>query len=318
MDAPYAEELRKFLSNLQILELREFGGIKVFESAAVDTCIFRVKNQQVTQSQTIVTRMATSEAESFSRLVDISELHNLTNWIPVFATDLVREILLKMSVCEKIGEKNFVAKSAAIVSEAYLIAEVIYENPKPEAGEFKFINTGTIDPFINFWGMKETTYLGRKYLHPVVNLKDIKQINSTRADQASLPKIITIGMGNIEAFLDATGDYIPGKTTNIIYQTGTSDVDELKIVACLLNSRVGRFWFKQNFLSAGMGGISPTNLVTMPDPDFTSEQKALLVNLFDELARDQTDTSVSKLDATIEDAFSLSQEHRAELSKLMP
>lgn len=317
MDAPYAEELRKFLSNLQILELREFGGIKVFESAAVDTCIFRVKNHQVTQPQTVVTRMATSEAESFSRLVDISELHSLTNWIPVFATDLVREILLKMSVCDPIGEKDFAAKSAAIVSEAYLIAEVIYENPKPVPGEFKLINTGTIDPFINFWGVKDTTYLRRKYLHPVVNLKDLELINSTRADQASLPKIITIGMGNIEAFLDTNGDYIPGKTTNIIYQTGTSDVDELKILACLLNSRVGRFWFKQNFLSAGMGGISPTNLVTMPHPNFTSEQNALLVNLFDELARDQTDESVSKLNSTIEDAFSLSEEHRAELSKLM-
>lgn len=317
MDAPYAEELRKFLSSRQIMELRELGGIKVFESAAVDTCIFRVKNQSVVSPQAVVTRMATSEAVAFSRFVQISELHTLTNWIPIFATDIVRDILLKMSVCDAIGEMGFAAKSSAIVSEAYLIADVIYENPKPGSQEFRLINTGTIDPFVNLWGVKETTYLGNKYMHPVVSLNDIKLINSTRADQASMPKIITIGMGNIEAYLDETGAYIPGKTTNIIFPTANLDLSELKVLACLLNSRVGRFWFKQNFLSAGMGGISPSNLLTMPYPTFTAEQIVLLISIYDDLARLVTGESIDILNEIIEDAFSLNEEHRTELARLM-
>jgi hypothetical protein len=317
MDAPYAEEFRKFLSSLQIMELREFGGIKVFESAAVDTCIFRVKNQSVVWPQAIVTRMATSEAAAFSRSVNISELHTSSNWIPIFATDLSREILLKLSVCDPIDKRGFSAKSAAIVSEAYQIAEVIYENPKPGSQEFRLINTGTIDPFVNLWGVKETTYLKKKYMHPVVSLKDIENINSTRAEQASMPKIITIGMGNIEAYLDENGAYIPGKTTNIIFPTDTLDLVQLKVLVCLLNSRVGRFWFKQNFLSAGMGGISPSNLLTMPYPTFTDEQIELLVSLFDELSRTVTSESIDRLDEIIEDAFLLSEVHRAELARLM-
>jgi hypothetical protein len=196
------------------------------------------------------------------------------------------------------------------VSEAYEIAEFIFDSEQDEPNTLKFINTGSIDPHRNFWGTRETRYLGSRYLHPRVHVEDLERMNSTRADQAKRPKIIAIGMGNVETFFDAQGHFIAGKTTSIIYRENTEEVEELAVAQGFLNSRVARFWFKSNFLAAGMAGLSPANLIELPVPKLTNKQSEELAEAVIRLQELYSEDSHMQIDDMIEDFYGLSVEQR--------
>ena len=78
------------------------------------------------------------------------------------------------------------ARDPFTVSEAYELKEQIVEGVHPIKGSFfKVINTGTIDPYMNFWGTAELRYLKKKF--SVAQLFESQTLNKNT--QKGIPKL---------------------------------------------------------------------------------------------------------------------------------
>jgi hypothetical protein len=88
-------------------------------------------------------------------------------------------------------------KEAATVSEAYELKHYLsnFEDSSLISNTYKkFINTGTIDPYISLWGVKLTQYIKTSYTYPIVLDDALLQFSSLRSEQANSEKIIVAGM----------------------------------------------------------------------------------------------------------------------------
>src|SRR5690606_12259210 len=133
---------------------------------------------------------------------------------------------------------KFSINSAATVSEAYSVKEYVFDD-ETDTNSFKIINTGTIDPYISLWGVKPMQYIKGRYDYPRIRYNHLKEINKTRFEQSSTPKIIIAGMSlSFEAFLDLKGEFSAAKSTSIIQ----GDLNELGFLLALLNSNILRFY----------------------------------------------------------------------------
>ena len=155
---------------------------------------------------------------------------------------------------------------AATVSEAYEIKELISDEPLPASGDFRVVNSGTIDRHQMLWGQKPLRYLKDAYLHPIVSRKAAKLLPVKRRQQSSQPKLIVAGMTReLECVVDLDGCILAAKSTSII----TSGLD-LHFLAALLNSKLITHWFVTtyggNALAGGYLRIGPPQLETIPIP----------------------------------------------------
>ena len=313
MGSPYTKDLRTFLASFKLEELRDFGGIKVFESASVDTCIFRVVKVGNSGYSTRITKMA--DNETVDRFEDVSqaELASAENWIPFFLDSRKASLVKRINQHALLGSFGLKANASAIVSEAYKISEFVFDEVDDIPFTYKLVNTGTIDPYITFWGNKETKYIGSKYLHPRVRATDLESMNSVRAHQAKLPKIIVIGMGNVEAFLDNHGEFLAGKTTSIIYSETQGQGIDLRLAVAFLNSSVARFWFRANYLSAGMAGLSPSNLLSLPVPVLSSAEETRLKELVDTAQKVPDQETLAEIENIIVSGYGINPEEALNL-----
>lgn len=309
LGAPYAAALREMAAGLQIEEVRDYGNIKLFESASVDTCVFRLRRTPISAPVKFA-QMASPNTVRSDTMVDPSVLKNATSWITFLLPREVREVLEILGRSPNLGSLGFTGGAAATVSEAYLIAEKVVNNSDPAASDKKLINTGTIDPFVTKWGVAETKYLGSSYSHPTVSIVSLEAVNPVRAQQASMPKIVVNGMGNVEAFLDTDGEFLAGKTTSALYRSENPVAPSLEVVAALLNSSVGRFWFKANFLVSGMGGLNAQNLLTLPIPVLDSSQAENLARLTRRFADNEVADWREILDDQVVKLYAMSEKEK--------
>jgi hypothetical protein len=194
------------------------------------------------------------------------------------------------------------------VGEAYKISEFVNELEPGESNVLKMVNTGSIDPFTTFWGVRSTRYLGSDYLRPVVAETHLGAISRRRLEQAKRRKIIVIGMGNVEAFLDSEGTYLAGKTTSIIWKEDQSDVNEFLVALGLLNSTVARFWFKYMFLNAGFAGIRPADLLTLPVPELAPKQLQQMCDLVTACISSSSTENLHELNEFVLDLYQIKPE----------
>ena len=168
---------------------------------------------------------------------------------------------------------NLTIVGAATVNEAYLLKDKIYDSCIVEEGKnIKFINSGCIDRYCSLWGNKAVRYIRKSYNNPVIKLQDIKNINETRYNQAVSNKIIVANMTkDIEAFFD-NGNYMAGKSTDLII---SSDLELLKYLTGLLNSKLLSTWYKITYNSLKMSGgaLNMGEIINIPFYNPSEEQK---------------------------------------------
>ncbi|MFO0556336.1 MAG: DNA methyltransferase [Polyangiaceae bacterium] len=141
------------------------------------------------------------------------------------------------------------------VSEAYQLIDDISEADSTEQPAFRFINTGTVDPYTSLWGERETRYLRRRFMKPVIERAKLEHRFPRRHAQACQPKLILSGMRGFEAFLDERGEFVAGKSSVIVLPRD----GRLSLLTCvgLLNSRLIRFYLQEAYGALGVdGGIS--------------------------------------------------------------
>ena len=161
-----------------------------------------------------------------------------------------------ISLLVKIKQQKYTVSDLAKVenpfstSEAYDLIPLIRENPI--ASNYRLINTGTIDPYKNMWGLTKTAYLKNKYDHPQVDQEAFARIFPKRVRQVSAPKIIISGMRHFESYFDTNGIYVAGKSTIIVLSP--SNRNNLVLLQGLFNSKLMKFYIYQSFSTLGIGG----------------------------------------------------------------
>lgn len=186
------------------------------------------------------------------------------------------------------GSLDIDIKGAATVAEAYLIKEILVDEPCSHENAFKLINTGTIDKYQHHWGNKRTQYIKGIYQYPVVYASDLAKINQTRLIQAMSKKIVIASMSNtIEAVYD-NGNALAGKSTSIIL----GDEYILKSILPIINSKLIEFWLRINYNSLKMAGgyinVGVNEINSIPIHDFTA-YKSVLCNITELLNENPND-----------------------------
>lgn len=178
-------------------------------------------------------------------------------------------------------------ENACATSDAYKLKSFIKdisEDKFDQKKHFKVINTGTIGKYISKWGKVKMTYLGDKYLYPVVGKqKFLNSFNNSYSKKSSEPKIIIKGLTLLDACLDAEANFIPGKSTLII---AGRDLNQLKLLLAILNSNLASFYIKEKYPSYSYNkGINFTKdmINTFPLPKLTEQQRENLVSMIDKI-----------------------------------
>jgi hypothetical protein len=154
----------------------------------------------------------------------------------------------------------------ATVAEAYRIRDLIRDADGPDGDLLRLVNSGTIDRYRSWWGVKRCRYLGRSFLRPVIPAEREADLPEKRRQQGRTPKIIVAGMTRrLECIVDPHGILLAGKSTTVV--CGGAD---LRLLLGILNSRLVSFYYSAMFggnqLQGGYLRIGPPQLKTVPMP----------------------------------------------------
>ena len=257
--ANYATQIRRILSANTVDMILDFSEVQVFKSASVYPIIIQVTKNNKRHPVDIE---IFSEGLENPQILQIptAKFYRQDVWGSFFASDKTQEFIALFPESEKLESLIFVSEvaSAGPTNEAYKFKEFIRELDlkTDKSNKFKrFINTGTIDPFLSLWGTRKCRYLKNDYMTPVVSEGDILRVNKKRLEVAERSKIIVAGMSKrIEAFLDLNGSYMPGITTFYISIDDEKNLPSLKYLTGLLNSDLISYWFAGTFTGLKMAG----------------------------------------------------------------
>ena len=300
----YGSALRKHLFNY-IYNISDYSSFYAFESADVSTVIVFAAKQS--SEEICVNIFGDNYIQKSCKMVSKSAIKPFDNLSLCLSNsfDTLNKILNNPSL-----ETKYDISGAATVSETYEIANIVEDMASPDENDYLlFINTETIDKFSSLWGKEVLTYVGKKYLYPVVKKDKLEALFPKRYNQSVIPKLITTGIRYFEVFGDFEGRYLAAKSTEIITSKNSS-VRDIKILIPLLNSNVVFYFLKEAYGGIAMGGgitFSPDNLSKIPIPTLTSEQEALLIELADKYNGNFDEESQDVLDKAIYPIYRLSE-----------
>lgn len=251
LSKPFGSKFREYCMIPRMKTILHTGN-KTFESAMVDAIITLF----VRQSDSI----STYKFDKNKNIVHMNTIQSHSIPKPYYIDSLFSENYYLIRKIEKSGASLCSiaeCENACATHDAYELSSYVYNlaaeyNPTIES---KLVNTGTIDKFSNRWGIKDITYLGAKYMHPAVSKKDFSNnFGKAYVRKAFSRKLIFKGLNLLDGFIDLNGDYIPGKSTLVIC---SDDINDLKFLCGLLNSKLAIFYIKSKYASSSYcGGIT--------------------------------------------------------------
>lgn len=277
---PFGSELRK--STIDNIYAVLKAGRKVFEEAKVDAVVsFFIK----TGCRNLNVFSFEDNEIIFRHQIDKRILREPFAFDFVFSNYL--PLLRKIEAGPGRLADSFECENACATSDAYKLKPFIKNSSADKFNqkkELKVINTGTIGKYAPKWGKSKMTYLKDRYLYPVVDRQRfLKEFNNSYSRKSVQSKIIIKGLTLLDACFDAKGVIIPGKSTLMIANT---DVDQLKVVLAILNSRLPFFYIKEKYPSSSYNqGINFTkNMVNdLPLPRLSEDQRNAFVRIVDKI-----------------------------------
>ena len=276
----YTQNIRtRICESFSLLVLRDYSRVSVFE-AFVYPCVFLIQNDSL-GTPALFQTMSDIEKVSSESFINKKIFKKDIFWDKYFLPQKMQSIIQKINSYQPISTLNVNIYGAATVSEAYDIKPLIEEYHDSAEKYLKFINTGTIDPYRSYWGIKRTQYIKGAYIRPIISMAGLKNFSSRRYEQSISPKIIIAGMSlNFEAIYDG-GEYVAGKSTTII----TGEPTELKYYTAIINSKLLSFWLTICYNSLKMAGgylnIGVNEISSIPI--CLSEKYQMLVNIVDSI-----------------------------------
>ena len=251
LSKPFGSKFREYCMIPRMKTILHTGN-KTFESAMVDAIITLFVNNSNSisaykfDSNKDIVHMNTVPSLSIPKPYYIDSLFSENNY-------LIRKIEENSVMLHTIAE----CENACATHDAYELSPYVH-NLKSDFDSIKdlrLVNTGTIDKFSNRWGIKEITYLGAKYMNPIVDKKEFCcNFGKAYVRKALSKKLIFKGLNLLDGFIDFKGEYIPGKSTLVIC---SDNIDDLKFLCGLLNSKLAIFYIKSKYASSSYcGGIT--------------------------------------------------------------
>ena len=246
--SPYGKALREHL-RAHVDMIADFSRFRVFDAAGVFPIILMAK--KMPSLKPINTLVFQAGFLSSSRNpVDRKMLDKSDSW-GLCLSPYAKELSIWLSEHSSLTDICKV-EEAFTVSQAYELVRLIVDDNNFVEKHFKFINTGTIDPFQSLWGMKPTRYLKTKYLHPIISESGFAQEFPRRFKQMKSAKIVLGGIGKLEAYYDVDGTYVSGKST-VVVRNWISSVSPWFLVG-FLNSATAKFVMRECYSVLAMGG----------------------------------------------------------------
>lgn len=287
----YTQNIRiRICQSFSLLVLRDYSRVSVFE-AFVYPCVFLIQNESL-DTPALFQTMSNIDKVFSESYINKKIFKKDIFWDKYFLPPKTQSIIQKINSYQPISTLNVNIYGAATVSEAYDIKPLIEEYHDSAEKYFKFINTGTIDPYKSYWGIKRTQYIKGIYIRPIINMSELKKFSSRRYEQSISPKIIVAGMSlNFEAIYDG-GQYVAGKSTTII----TGEPTELKYYTAIINSKLLSFWLTICYNSLKMAGgyinIGVNEISSIPI--CLSEKYQMLVNIVDSIQLSSDDIYIKQ------------------------
>ena len=302
--ASYTKTLRTMLLDYSVLEIRDYSNVEVFKESDVYPVVFVIRKTDK-QSDVSMVVMDDLEKSSICNRVSAESFHRDIFWDRFFVSENQLRVIVKCSSFPALDRFCQIG-AAATVGEAYALTEYIHEYSGAVSNSpfKKLINTGTIDRYESLWSRQPTRYIKSSYNAPVVLDSDLRRFSQRRFMQAQANKIIIGGMTKILECVYDEGEYIAGKSTIIVLESGSMN---LKYVLALLNSTLVSFWYRIYFRSLALAGgylrIGNNEIKAIPIPDATSEQQAPIIEIVDRILaakRTAPDKDVAALEKEID------------------
>ena len=302
--ATYTKALRTMLLNYSVLDIRDYSNVDVFKESDVYPTVFVIRKSEKQNDVSMVV-MHDLEKSSIYNRVSAELFYQDIFWDRFFVSENQLRIIVKCSRFPTLGRFCQIG-AAATVGEAYALKEYIREHSSAVSNDpfKKLINTGTIDRYESLWSKEPTRYIKSKYDAPIVFDSDLSRFSQRRFTQAQANKIIIGGMTKILECVYDEGEYIAGKSTVIVLESGSMN---LKYILALLNSTLVSFWYRIYFRSLALAGgylrIGNNEIKAIPVPDVTSEQQAPIIEIVDRILaakRTDPDKDVAALEKEID------------------
>ncbi len=244
LSAEYAIALREYINNnYSVEQISDFSNIRVFENAGVSTMISRFKKCKQRELVKFETYKSKTEVET-SHTYKKSVLNLLPNnlWGALLSNQI--EIFLnvhsKSVTVEEFADVN--ACSTAAEAEAFENGLVSDYTPN----SFKYINNGTINRYVQYWGQKEIR--SKKILTPYL---PFYILNSRRKSMFKTEKLIFVKLAKCpQVFFDEKGEFASANT-NMVYNLRWYDY---KFLLGYFNSKLFNYVYKTMFGGNSMLG----------------------------------------------------------------
>lgn len=200
LSANYGKTLRAYLmTNAKITTVLDVSRDSVFDADTYPVVsIIRKSSDTKTYEFIAIDKYKIEHKFNSSQLSELPE----NNWGFILSTKykLTKKILLKSKSILDVCKIN----ATSTASEADEFHNSLYNDEKIG---LKLINTGTIDPYCNFWGARTLTDKGKQYLYPMLP-NNAKILGINRYNLYNSPKIIIAKMSlRLEGFFDEKGEY---------------------------------------------------------------------------------------------------------------
>ena len=200
LSANYGKTLRSYLmTNAKITTVLDVSRDSVFDADTYPVVsIIRKSSDTKTYEFIAIDKYKIEHKFNSSQLSELPE----NNWGFILSTKykLTKKILLKSKSILDVCKIN----ATSTASEADEFHNSLYNDEKIG---LKLINTGTIDPYCNFWGARTLTDKGEQYLYPMLP-NNAKILGINRYNLYNSPKIIIAKMSlRLEGFFDEKGEY---------------------------------------------------------------------------------------------------------------
>ena len=307
VSANYTKALRTFMLDKRIIEMRDYSNVNVFKSASVYPVTIVCGNDKKNQDVKMLV-MDSMTNIAWYNIINYSKFYSSINWDVHFSkSNEYTALINKISNNNLLVNYGFEVKGSATVNEAYEMREIIEDIPLMDNNSFKFVNTGTIDPYKCLWGIKATQYIKGKFDNPIIKKDVLKERMKNRYIDACKNKIIIGGMTKkIEAIYD-NGHIIAAKSTIEIFE---GDFDK-KILLAILNSKLMTFFYRIYYNSSSLDGgfysISREQIERLPIKinEYYFDDIIALVN---DLEIEYDKIKHNKLDSIIEKMYELNEE----------
>ncbi len=268
--ARYARELRQLLATLDLVLLRDYSEMRLFQAAVYPLVLVARRKPRRRPMLRVEVATGSLEAPSLERRREVAPAevaHCVADgWSVLFAAAPATG----GPRLTRLGELARVV-GAASVAEAYALKPLVRECDH-HGGCYHLINTGTIDPYGHLWARKGLRYLGATYERPCVEADALEGLLPRRAVQTRAAKIVVAGLARrLECVLDP-GGLLAGKSTSLVLPADDSPTLDLALLLALLNSAAASVMLRRQFgglaLSGGYLRIGPPQLraLQLPDP----------------------------------------------------